>query len=153
PELLWARFAEAIGVPGFTFRSTGSGDAGRPVHTGLTAPEAVVLTSLNSALATAGWSSDQARKLREAVLTDGFQPRAERGPRITVPARWRSFVAEWSAEDAADLLDSGVTVVGDVADLRAEPKREDVEPPTIEQVGAAGAAALLAVGSGKATGS
>jgi hypothetical protein len=153
PELLWTRFAEAIGVPGFTFRSRNTNDAARPVHTGLTAPEAVVLTSLNSALASAGWSPDQARKLREAVLTNGFQPRAERGPRITIPARWRSCVAGWSAEDVADLLDSGVTVVGDVADLRSEPEREDVNPPTAEEVGAAGAAALLAVGNGKAMGS
>jgi hypothetical protein len=151
PELLWARFAEAIGVPGFTFRA--AQDAGRPVHTGLTAPEAVVLTSLNAALASADWSPDQARRLREAVLTDGFQPRADRGPRITIPARWRSCVAEWSAEDVTDLLDSGVTLIGDAADLRPEPAREEVPPPTIEEVGAACAAAVLAVGGGKAMGS
>ncbi|MFB9833248.1 hypothetical protein [Actinoallomurus acaciae] len=148
PELLWARFAEAIGVPGFTFRA---GDAERPVHTGLTAPEAVVLTSLNAALASAGWPSDRARRLREAVLSDGFQPRTERGPRIAIPAHWRSCVAEWSAEDVADLLDSGVTVIGDPADLRPEPAREDVPAPTIEEVGAACAAAVLAV-NGKAPG-
>jgi hypothetical protein len=146
PELLWARFAEAIGVPGFTFRA---GDAGRPVHTGLTAPEAVVLTSLNAALASAGWPSDRARRLREAVLTDGFKPRAERGPRIAVPAHWRSRVADWSAEDVADLLDSGVTLIGEPADLR--PAGEDVRAPTIEEVGAACAAAVLAV-NGKVTG-
>jgi hypothetical protein len=40
-----------------------------------------------------------------------------------------------------------------VADLRSEPEREDIAPPTIEEVGAAGAAALLAVGNGKAMGS
>jgi hypothetical protein len=151
PELLWARFAEAIGVPGFTFRAKEV--AGRPVHTGLTAPEAVVLTSLNATLATAGWSPDQARRLRETVLTKGFQARAERGPRITIPERWRSCVAEWSAEDVAELLDSGVTLIGDAADLRSEPAREDVPPPTIEEVAAAGAAAVLAVGNGNAMGS
>jgi hypothetical protein len=149
PELLWARFAEAIGVPGFTFRSD---EAERPVHTGLTAPEAVVLTSLNAALASAGWPSDRARRLREAVLTDGFQSRAERGPRIAIPARWRSCVAAWSTEDVADLLDSGVTLIGDAADLRPEPAREDIPAPTIEEVGAACAAAVLAV-NGKVTGS
>jgi len=148
PQLLWARFAEAIGVPGFTFTADG---ADRPVHTGLTAPEAVVLTSLNSALATAGWTPDQARRLREAVLTGGFQPRAERGPRIAVPPHWRSCVAEWSAEDISELLESGVTVIGDTADLRSD--WDDVRAPTIEEVGAASAAAVLAVGGGKATGS
>jgi hypothetical protein len=84
PELLWARFAEAIGVPGFTFKADDA--AAKPVHTGLTAPEAVVLTSLNSALITAGWTTDRARRLREAVLAEGFQTRADRGPRIAIPA-------------------------------------------------------------------
>jgi hypothetical protein len=143
PQLLWARFAEAIGVPGFTFNADDV--AARPVHTGLTAPEAVVLSSLNSALATAGWTPDQARRLREAVLTDGFQSRAERGPRIAVPPHWRSCVAEWSAEDISELLESGVTVIGDTADLRSD--WQDVQPPTIEEVGAASAAAVLAVGN------
>ena len=146
PQLLWARFAEAIGVPGFTFGDV----AGRPVHTGLTASEAVVLTSLNSALVTAGWTPDQARRLRETVLTAGFQPRAERGPRIAVPPHWRSCVAQWSAEDIAELLDSGVTVIGDTADLRSD--HESAQPPTIEEVAAASAAAVLAVGNGKAMG-
>jgi len=149
PELLWARFAEAIGVPGFVFRADGV--AARPVHTGLTAPEAVVLTSLNSALATAGWAPDQARRLREAVLTGGFQPRADRGPRIAVPPHWRSCVAEWSTEDISELRESGVTVIGDTADLRSD--WEDARPPTVEEVGAASAAAVLAVGHGKAMGS
>jgi hypothetical protein len=151
PQLLWTRFAEAIGVPGFTF--TADGAAAKPVHTGLTASEAVVLTSLNSALATAGWTADGSRRLRDAVLTEGFQPRAERGPRITIPAHWRSCVADWSSEDVTDLLDSGVTVVGDVADLRSEASGDDTHGPTAEEVTAAWAAAVLAVGSGKATGS
>src|SRR3569833_2202304 len=143
PELLWARFAEAIGRPGFTFRAE---DAARPVHTGLTAPEAVVLASLNSALASAGGPSDRARRLREAVLTEGFQTRAERGPRIAIPERWRACVAEWSAEDVTELLAGGVTVIGDVADLRSEPVGENVPAPTVEEGGAACAAAGLAVG-------
>jgi hypothetical protein len=148
PRLLWARFAEAIGVPGFTFHADDV--AARPVHTGLTASEAVVLTSLNSALATAGWTPDQARRLRETVLTHGFQPRAERGPRIAVPSHWRSCVTEWSAEDISELQESGVTVIGDTADLRSD--HESVQPPTIEEVASASAAAVLAVGGGKATG-
>lgn len=150
PELLWARFAEAIGVPGFTFAAD---NTAKPVHTGLTAPEAVVLTTLNSALATAGWTADRARRLREAVLTEGFQTRADRGPRITVPAHWCARVDEWSEEDVTDLLDSGVTVFGDAADLRPAPGRnDDAGEPTVEEVTAAWAAAVLAVGGGGTTG-
>jgi hypothetical protein len=149
PQLLWARFAEAIGVPGFTF--TSAGGATRPVHTGLTAPEAVVLTSLNSALATAGWQAERARRLRDSVLTAGFQTRAERGPRIAIPAHWRTYVEEWSETDVKELLDSGVTLIGDTADLCPGPGRDDVNEPTAEEVTAAWAAAVLAVGGGKAT--
>jgi hypothetical protein len=149
PQLLWARFAEAIGVPGFTF--TADDAAAKPVHTGLTAPEAVVLTSLNSALATAGWTADRARRLREAILTEGFQTRADRGPRIAIPAHWRSRVDEWSKEDVTDLLDSGVTMIGDLADLHPEPVRDAADGPTVEEVAAAWAAAVLALGSGKTT--
>jgi hypothetical protein len=144
PELLWTRFAEAIGVPGLTFTAD---NAAKPVHTGLTAPEAVVLTTLNSALATAGWTADRARRLRETVLTDGFQTRADRGPRIAIPAHRRACVDEWSKEDVTDLLDSGVTVVGDVADLRPEPGRDEAGEPTAEEVAAAWAAAVLAAGA------
>jgi hypothetical protein len=46
-----------------------------------------------------------------------------------------------------------VTLIGDAADLRSAPAREDVPPPTIEDVAAAGAAAVLAVGNEKAMGS
>jgi hypothetical protein len=150
PQLLWARFAEAIGVPGFTFQDDDV--TAKPVHTGMTAPEAVVLTSLNSALATAGWPADRSRRLREAVLTEGFQSRPERGPRIAIPEHWRSHVAEWGNQDVDDLLDSGVTVIGDAADLRPRLGGDDEDAPTVEEVTAAWAAAVLAVGSGKATG-
>lgn len=153
PQLLWSRFAEAIGVPGFTF--TADEVVAKPVHTGLTAPEALVLTSLNSALATAGWTADRARRLREAVLTEGFQARADRGPRITIPAHWRSYVDEWSEEDVTDLLDSGVAVIGDAADLRPEPEPapDEGNGPTVEDVASAWAAAVLAAAGGKTTGS
>lgn len=65
---------------GFTFSAD---ESAKSVHTGLTAPEAVVLASLNAAPATAGWTTDRARKLREAVLTEGFRsaPTEGRGSR------------------------------------------------------------------------
>jgi hypothetical protein len=141
PQLLWSRFMDAIGLSSF---AADAGDLDRPVHTGLTAPEAMVLTSLNSALISAGWESAQAKRLREAVLTKGFQPRADRGPRITIPPRWTSCVAAWSAEDNAELLNTGVRVIGDVADLRSDPDQGEAQEPTIEEIVAAGAAAVLA---------
>jgi hypothetical protein len=147
PQLLWSRFMDAIGLPSF---ASPAGDIDRPVHTGLTAPEAVVLTSLNAALISAGWEAGPAKRLREAVLTQGFQSRADRGPRIAIPPSWAPCVAAWSAEDNAELLDSGVRVIGDVADLRSDPHQGDAQEPTIEEVGAAGAAAALAAAASAA---
>jgi hypothetical protein len=151
PQLLWSRFLEAIGLPEI---GPGKDDVvERPVHTGLTASEAFVLLSVNSALERAGWDAQHASRLRETILTKGFQPRADRGPRITIPPAWSARVAEWSKEDVGDLLDSRVTVVGDAADLSSDQTPADGRPPTVEEIGAAGAAAVLAVADANRTGS
>jgi hypothetical protein len=142
PQLLWSRFCEAAGLPERGTRADGLLD--RPVHTGLTAAEAFVLVSVNGALERAGWDARPARRLREVILTEGFQSRAERGPRLTIPPAWSARVAQWSTEDITDLLGSGVTVIGDVADLCPEQDMADTRPPTVEEIGAAGAAAVLA---------
>lgn len=140
PELLWSRFADAAGLPGFTGRKA----VARHVHTGLTASEVAVLASVNAALDEAGWAAVPARRLREAIL-EGFARRADRGPRITIPPEWAARVGKWSAEDIAELQGSGVTIVGDTADLDHGGDADDRQEPTIEQITAAGAAALLAV--------
>jgi hypothetical protein len=151
PHLLWSRFTEAIGVPDLGARADEVVD--RPVHTGLTAAEAFVLLSVNGALERAGWDAQRASRLRELILTRGFQPRADRGPRITIPPTWTARVAEWSKEDVGDLLDSGVTLIGDAADLSPDQAPADGRPPTVEEIGAAGAAAVLAVADANRTGS
>lgn len=143
PELLWRRFTRAIGLDSLADRPAAL--VARRVHAGLTAPEALVLASLNAALDRAGWPPVQARRLREVVLNEGFARRDDRGPRIAIPSRWAECVARWSAEDVAELCDSGVTIVGDTEDLRAEARPGGTRPPTVEEIGAAGAAALLAV--------
>lgn len=140
PELLWQRFCEATRIPSLV----DAGTVTTPVHTGLTAPEAMVLASVNIAVERAGWPADRARRLREVILTDGFQRRSDRGPRIVIPASRRERVARWSAEDLAELRDTGVILVGDVADLEPAPGIGEVLLPTPEQIGAAGAAAILA---------
>jgi hypothetical protein len=141
PEVLWSRFARAAGLPSFD----GHGVVGRRVHTGLTAPEVMVLASVNAALAEAGWEAVPARRLREAICVKGFASRPDRGPRIAVPPEWSGRVGKWSVEDITDLRDSGVRIVGDAADLDPDLDGEDHQEPTIEQITAAGAAALLAV--------
>jgi hypothetical protein len=146
PNLLWSRFCAAVGVPSLATRTDEVVD--RPVHTGLTAAEASVLISVNVALERAGWEGRQANHLREVILTEGFQPRASRGPRIAIPQAWAARVAQWAKEDNAELQDTGVTMVGDAADLAPEPARDGVRPPTPEEIGAAAAAAVLAAARG-----
>lgn len=141
PSLLWSRFATAIGLAEEP-EDAGDDIVGRPVHTGLTAAEAYVMISVNAALERADWDPVPARRLRDTILTEGFQPRAERGARISVPHAWGARVAQWSKEDVIDLLDSGTAIVGSTTDLYSEPAGG--APPTAEEVGAAGAAAVLA---------
>lgn len=142
PELLWSRFAGATGLPAFTGRS----EVTRRVHTGLTAPEVLFLASVNVALHEAGWAVVPARRLREAICEKGFVAREDRGPRVAIPPAWAERVAAWSAEDLADLRDSGVSIAGDPGDLQT-PAGVEHEEPRAEQVAAAGAAALLAMAS------
>jgi hypothetical protein len=79
-----------------------------------------------------------------AILAKGFQQRAERGPRIAIPPHWSERVAQWSTDDIAELRDTGVTVVGDVASLWSDPDRGEARRPTPQEVSAARMAAILA---------
>ena len=142
PHLLWARFCEAIGVPALAARKDEDEVVDRPVHTGMTAAEASVMVSLNVALERANWARQPANRLREAVITEGFHARSSRGPRVAIPPAWSERVAQWAKEDNTELLESGVGLIGDTADLA--PARDDVRPPTPEEIGAAGAAAVVA---------
>ncbi|MBE1537201.1 hypothetical protein [Actinomadura algeriensis] len=142
PELLWRRFAEAIGLPGL-------GDVppvqeeGPLAHTGLTAPETLVIANLNDRLREGSWPRQGADRVRQRV-TERFRTRDRRGARVTVPPEWRERVAGWSGADVAALPGTGALVVGDLDDLAYDPGREGTTPPTPEEVAAAGAEAVLA---------
>lgn len=144
PQLLWSRFSQAIGMLDFAGRP--SADVlGKRTHAGLTAEETILLGSLNYALSQANWSREEAARVRDTVVNDGFLTRVERGPRNVIPEAWRSHVLQWGESDVLDLLGSGVGLVGDVEDLRYEPGRELQEPPTARDVSKASAVAVLAV--------
>jgi hypothetical protein len=144
PELLWSRFTQAIGLPDFAGRP--SADVlGKRTHAGLTAEETVVLSSLNYALSQSDWSREEATRVRDTVVNDGFLTRTERGIKNVIPEDWRGRVLQWGESDVAELLDSGVRLVGDVEDLRYEPGGGLQQPPTARDVGRASAVAVLAV--------
>ncbi|HZB30762.1 MAG TPA: hypothetical protein VE465_11410 [Streptosporangiaceae bacterium] len=143
PDLLWHRFAQAVGRPGLA-QFPVEVDLNRRGHTGLTAPEILVLASLNAAVQEVSRSKRNADRLRK-IITEGFQSRERRGGQVMIPPEWRPRVAEWSAEDLADLSRTDVHVVGDIDDLRYDPDREQPATSTPEETGRAAAAAILAL--------
>jgi hypothetical protein len=140
-DLLLRRFAQAAGLPDLADVPV---MAGRQAHTGLTAAETLVLSSMNSAIRERSWSGQNADWVRQ-VVTERFQAREGRGGRVVIPPEWRPRLAEWSDEDLAGLRGTSASVIGDVADLRYDPDREKESAPTAEEVGAAGAEAAVAL--------
>jgi hypothetical protein len=138
-DLLWRRFAQAIGLPDLAQIPVRL-DLNRQAHKGLTAPEILVLASLN-ATSRSGRDADRMRQ----VIIEGFQSREERGGRVVIPPEWHPLVAEWSEKDLADLPGTDIHVVGDIDDLRYDPDRERAPAPTPEETGRAAAAAILAL--------
>lgn len=143
PGLLWHRFAEAIGVPGLADLPI-TVDLDTQAHMGLTAPEILILASLNATVQEGFRSKRNADRIRQTVI-QGFQTREERGGRVVIPPEWRARVAGWSEQDLADLPGTDVHVVGDMGDLRYDPAREEAPAPTHEEIGRAAAAAMLAL--------
>ncbi|MFC3518142.1 hypothetical protein ACFPZ0_25250 [Streptomonospora nanhaiensis] len=140
-DRLWHRFLEAVqlgdtsGLP--------APDTATTVHSGVTAPEAEVLRSVNGNLVDAGMDRPSARRLRSQVI-EGFAAREKRGPRLGVRSGFRDRVAGWSQEDIADLHESKVRIVGDVAELHYDPEAEPAEPTPAEIAEAAGVAVRAA---------
>ncbi|WP_141579157.1 hypothetical protein [Actinomadura sp. WMMA1423] len=141
PHLLWQRFAEAIGLPAFAESAVLPGDQ---AHTGLTAPETLVLSSMNAAIRRTAWSGQNADWVRQ-VVTARFQSRPERGARAVLPPEWRPRLAEWTEKDLAALQETPAQVVGDLNDLRYEPSTETTSAPTPEETAQAGAEAAIAL--------
>ncbi|WP_393916599.1 hypothetical protein [Halostreptopolyspora alba] len=141
-DLLWHRFLEAIGLDGTADRLSPP-DTATTVHSGVTAAEAGVLKSVNARLAATDWPGGVRGNLRQHLI-GAFAERDSRGPRLAIPPRYREQVAQWSADDLEDLRESGVRVVGDIAELRYTADREPPEPTSAEVADAAGTATLAA---------
>ncbi|WP_131762832.1 hypothetical protein [Actinomadura fibrosa] len=148
PDLLWRRFATAIGarhcadLPSDDVRT-------HRAHRGLTHVEAELVLALNRAIGEAGWSRYEGRAIREEILQHGLLPRTDRGPRVAVPMPARKRVAAWAEEDLADLRATGVRVVGNLDELQCSAEPQDVDQPPVapEEVAQAAAAAIMAVAS------
>lgn len=140
PSLLLERFTQAAGLPGLTRVAV----ADRQAHTGLTAPETLVLASLNAAFREDSWPHRRADRVRQTVI-ERFQARERRGGKVGLPPEWRPRVAEWSKEDLGALQDTGAHIVGRIDDLDYDPAQDKTSPPTPGEVAEAGAAATFAL--------
>lgn len=142
-DLLWARFCEALGLPGLAdLPDTDS--AGAPVHVSLTASEITVLREINGQLGQFPLTSSAAGQLR-TLLIDQLRARPDRGPRIAVPENFRDKVAAWSAEDLAELDDVGVKLFGSVDDIRYEAARGTASDLSVEATAQAAGVAVAAM--------
>ncbi|WUH98945.1 hypothetical protein OHR68_36445 [Spirillospora sp. NBC_00431] len=136
-RLLWERFAQAINAPAL---------ANAPLvhpkdaHTGLTAPETLILASLNATVQQ--WPVRDAARIRQ-IVTDRFQTRPHRGTKATVPPEWHPRLTEWTNNDLTNLRRTTAQIIGDLADLHQTPK--PTPPPSPEETANAGAEAALAL--------
>ncbi|QKG24761.1 hypothetical protein [Actinomadura verrucosospora] len=145
PDLLWRRFAAAVGARHCAGRASADVRT-RRTHGGLTSEETELMVALNRRLDDAGWSTFERRALREEILLNGLLVRDERGGPVALPASVRDLVTAWAEEDLAALARSGVDVVGRPDELRPAPEPPDVRAPaSSEQVAEAAAAAIMAV--------
>lgn len=136
-QLLWSRFTQAIGAPALA-------DAPllqpKDAHTGLTAPETLLLSSLNATVQ--HWPRRDADRIRQ-IITQSFQTRTHRGTRTTIPPKWHPHLTEWSNTDITALQNTTAQIIGDIADLHQPP--ETTPAPTPEETANAGAEAALAL--------
>ncbi|NHC14685.1 hypothetical protein [Motilibacter deserti] len=154
PRLLWDRFLSALDVPGLAALPQPKLTAAE-AHVGLTWPEAELMASVNAVLRAQEWPLHRANELRRTIIRDGLVPREDRGPKIVIPAQWRTAVEEWAAHDIAGLQESGVRVIGELTDLepRVPKDAEDVGYSVLDDLRAAAAAAVVAAAVAPAPGS
>ncbi|TMQ92804.1 hypothetical protein ETD83_26605 [Actinomadura soli] len=134
PDLLWERFTQAIGTPALA-----QVPLAKEAHTGLTAPETLILASLNATLHSSRREADRIRQ----TITERFQTRDHRGGKVAIPPEWRLRLTEWMHEDLAALQQTPARVIGDINDLH--PSTTQTRPPTPEETAQAGAEAALAL--------
>ncbi len=116
----------------------------------LTGPETFAVYGFNLAARAAGEGRRDVRSTHRALIRRGWTDRADRGPRLGLPAALRPAVANWAQEDIADLQSTGVPIFGELGDLVVAPEGADGVPSVDDVARAAGAAMHLLHGRGRA---
>lgn len=115
PDLLWRRFAEVVGI-----------DADRsPLpeirNESLGAASAELMRRVNEGLTTGGLTRDEyGKNCRDVLAKTVLATRSRLEPRLALPTALQPWAVKRSAQLARAVRDSGVSVVGDLADLQSE---------------------------------
>lgn len=140
PAETWRRFRAAAGIDALPVEPPAIPDDRANVS--LTGAETYAIYGLNLVARAAGHGRREVRAWHRALIRDGWTDRADRGPRLGLPAGIRSSVHAWSTEDLADLRTCSVAVHGDLDDLECAADAADPGVPSPDAVAAAAGAAL-----------
>lgn len=137
-SLLIRRFAEATGLPLDPHFEVPQ------LNSGLGLASTLMLRQVNEELAARGLQFPKGRRIRKKVLAKRtLAARAKSEPRLAMPVP--DWVRTQSALNQAGLVDLGIRLVGDLADLDPVPV-EGIEPEDVDQAEIAQAAIAGLVG-------
>lgn len=121
PIVLWQRFLVSLGIDPARHPDLAA-VASVPRHEGVTASEALVLREVMQQLARAGLDVEDRGRWARRLVKEVFQPRQDRGPRLTTPPDVRPLAESWSQRDIERLTtlvaEGRVRLIGDLEDLR-----------------------------------
>lgn len=140
PAVTWQRFRAATGIDDLPADPPAIPDDRANVS--LTGAETFAIYGLNLAARAAGHGRRDVRGWHRALIREGWTDRADRGPRLGLPADMRPAVRAWATEDLDDLRQSDTTTFGTLDDLECGNDATDPGLPTADQVAAAAGTAL-----------
>ena len=140
-DTVWRRFIEVAGVPELPEAAPEIADDRANVS--LTGAETFAIYGFNLAARASGQGRRDVRSTHRALIRRGWLERPDRGSRLGLPSDLRPLVAQWADEDATALADSGIPIVGDLADLVVALGGDEGVPSADEVARAAGAALAL----------
>ena len=135
-HLLWDRFRAALAVEALPERAPAL--PAFIANIGSTRAEAAFFHALNVEAKRRGWNRKTANELQQRLLSEGFLERPDRGIPLLLPQAFLSSVRSWADADIADMT-TGVSVYGDVDDLRIQDSSASHGRVTTDEVASAGA--------------
>jgi len=141
--VLWSRFRDALesdAVPNVL--------PALPDHAGnsqMTMAEVEVLRAINREAAEAKLARKRIKLGTRDLSRNAWMAREDRGPRVILPETHLELVSSWGRQDASELSQMHVNVIGDLDDLLEVPDSQYPKPRASDVASAAGAAVAWAV--------